>query len=199
MEIGESQYFDIDPPRFFTLSFRYSQGSESLQNVIFNYFASLGIKTNIPDLSKEVFKNLKVPKKHKTIFNPHTVPSSFNKQWLSMKNRLGNKDNKYSAANAETLLNEITDWSIKKDIEFLNKGRQGRDYKKSQEPDDENDPWMSIVRKYALEGNSTGHFLFDYLFKQIGIKVQHHFEQERPDVERLKELWEYKHEGKNFS
>lgn len=187
----------------FRESFRLSQGDEMLQEEIAKWLKKrkfldgYKIPEDIPD---DMFA-IRQPKYHQ----PESADSAIDAQSrLITLEVMWNRFYKVSVKEPEEDIDQIEATITKKILErekyFQETYRGGRDVEADSIPDSPADPYGSQLRKYALNGASTGIPIYDILFARVRSCL---LPADQPnkytiELEELGTLWEKHHPGEQF-
>lgn len=180
--------------KFFYLSFKYSQGSMSLQKHIFDFAAEKKVFGNIPNSMPLVLLDKLMPPKYHARSLSTSYKLTFQKEWKEMSESFSKKWKRYNRQKLVYLM-------LLRDIRFISDvpGRDVKAFAENPVPDSDSDPYVSFVRKYALQGESTNDPVFDRMFLEVKNEL---LKENTPLKGRLEELarWcEKKHSGHTFS
>lgn len=183
--------------RFFYLSFRYSQGSNSLQTLFYEF----GISNNFID--KKLIKTpcpsyitgIVPPKAHEQQRSKAMAPETIIEEWnkfCELNETIGG----VSDIDQQELQRKIVTEFVQVDVLRISNTRKNRQkWTEEIEEDSEKDNGASFVRHIINNPIKTGHPAFDNLFQAI--KEKGLFESSER-YGSLKEWWEFRHPGRRF-
>lgn len=199
---GETTERDVfankDLYRFFYLSFKFSQGVPSAQYRIFSWVGTQGFYPDTPKtLPKDFQEKLKIPLLHKdpTTMNSPDINREWKKQWEVMGERLADPGSTSSGG----FITAITRHMIDSDLAYMFKNRLGRDKDaKFSEPDSDQDPNASFIRRFAIMLKPTGHVVYDKMFLEISKELKDKSIRKDQKTIDLAKKWEEIHKGHGF-
>lgn len=156
----------------FRQSFRFSQGDPKLQGSIFSWLVFKGYisEKDVPSLDvPSAIYNVQPPRLHKDSRGGiDERKADIRETWHQLYERVRetDPDNETSTHWAKYILSGIVDRDLKYQKEER-PDRSGRVFP----PDSPNDPHASLLRKFAILGESTGVDAYDILHAEIGAHV----------------------------
>jgi len=182
--------------KLFFLSFRLSQGDGDLQDMIFKYLHFLHPEWSMPEEFREQLKieSASPFKKYLSGSNgtkvlhvsrePSAIDATIDNELSSMQVNLNRKNKRKPSV--YSIANEI----MEKDFEYLC-NRNGRERNSSITYNPAQDPFLSHICFFALEGHSTGAEEYDQMFREVKVVVLrlskgHKVASRFMSVERLK-------------
>ncbi len=207
----EQRIFEI-----FTLSFRFSQGSDLAQSSISQWLSATGYLDDlkIPRVTPSYAYDLPVPHTHSNLAkNKPDAKRDVDNSWFDLFNARENR----ARLRANAVLPYMLYGIIQKDTKFQIEGRPGREVPpgESVNPDSKEDPYASHLRRYAINRHPTGHDAFNHMFGDLSALLNDPVElgslrvlAENPEdgaitplpgaLLELKSKWEQNHPGKTF-
>ena len=184
----------------FFQSFRFSQGSLTLQSDLLKWLVVKGYfdNYNIPATTPEFIKEIAIPKKHKHIEDDRVA--ELGKMWSQL--RFTNTSYTKQSFSEEELLSTILPAMIERDRVYQDHERPNRQTSEEIIPDSNNDPHASFVRKYVINVHPTGSDAFDEMHRKLTpmlTKYRNSPPTDRPkDLSVLAKSWEINHPGHTF-
>jgi hypothetical protein len=191
-------------------SFRFSQGTQGLQEDILKWLVAKGCfdDVDIPEKPPAYIQNIVVPKKHPSLLNDTEKFDAVNDVW----GILYHIKNLNPPDSIEELTPSILTEMIERDGAFQEHKRQNRPTSEAVVPDSSNDPHASFVRRFILSAQPTGSEPFDTLHKELAPlltqyrKVLPRISPTDPDDLKspqgklflLVQSWEKNHPGQRF-
>lgn len=194
----------------FRISFRISQGNPTAQAKMFQWLSATGcldeldIPQDIPDYAAAIG----LPKQHTDKLKTVDIQENLLDSWKDLFNAKNNKDD---LGSPEAIATDILNEQLEVDYNYIcKKGRPRESNGKPYTSDSYQDPHASWIRRYIVNGVSTGVDGLDALHASLRVAfVQRvcNFQDDKPGAVTyaydevafsIKKGWEKKHPGESF-